>query len=114
MVTKTFIPDRGDVVWVNLDPSKGHEQAKIRPAIVVSPKAYNQKTGLALMCPITSIQKGYPFEVVVSDKKVSGVVIADHVRSLDWKAQTVTFIARAKPKVIQEVQAKLLLLIRTK
>lgn len=111
MVAKTYIPDRGDLVWVDLNPTKGREQAKVRPAIVVSPKNYNQKTNLALMCPVTSVQKGYPFEVAVKDKKVSGVVLADHVRSLDWKARNVKFIARAKSKVMQEVQTKLLLLV---
>ncbi len=111
MVAKTYIPDKGDLVWIDLNPAKGREQAKVRPAIVVSPKNYNQKTSLALMCPITSVQKGYPFEVQVKDKKITGVILADHVRSLDWKARNVTFIARAKSKVIQETQSKLLLLI---
>lgn len=114
MVAKSFVPDKGDLVWVDLNPTKGKEQAKIRPAIVVSPKNYNQKTNLALMCPITSIAKGYPFEVAVKDKKVSGVVLADHVRSLDWKARNIKLISSAKPQVIHEVQTKLLLLINTK
>jgi len=113
MVDKNYIPDRGDLVWVDFNPTKGREQAKVRPAIVVSPKSYNQKTNLAIMCPITSIQKGYPFEVAMKDKKVSGVILSDHVRSLDWKARYTKFIAKAKPKVIAEVQAKLLLLLRT-
>ena len=68
MVAKTFIPDRGDLIWVDFNPTKGREQSRIRPAIVVSPKIYNQKTNLAIMCPVTSVQKGYPFEVVVKDK----------------------------------------------
>ena len=83
----------------------------MRPAMVASPKSYNEKTGLAIMCPITSVQKGYPFEVPVNDKKVTGVVLSDHIRSLDWKARNVQFIAKAKPKVVQEVRAKLLLLL---
>lgn len=111
MVTKNFVPDRGDLVWVDLSPTKGREQAKVRPAIVVSPKNYNQKTNLALMCPVTSVVKGYPFEVAVNDKKVSGVILADHVRSLDWKARNAKFIAKVKSKVMQEVQTKLLVLI---
>jgi len=98
-------------VWVDLNPSKGREQTKTRLAIVVSPKSYNQKTNLAILCPVTSIAKGYPFEVAVKDKKVSGVILADHVRSLDWKARNAKFIARAKSKVIEEVQTKLLLLL---
>jgi len=111
MVTKNYIPDRGDLVWIDLNPTKGREQAKVRPALVISPKAYNQKTDLAIMCPITSKQKGYPFEVVVDEKKIVGVVLSDHVRSLDWKVRNVKFITKAQAKVVQEVQAKLLLLV---
>lgn len=114
MVKKLYIPDRGDLVWVDFNPTRGREQAKVRPAIVVSPKNYNEKTSLAIMCPITSVQKGYPFEVAVKDKQVSGVILSDHVRSLDWKARNVKFIAKAKSKVITEVQTKLLLLINKK
>lgn len=109
---KMYVPDRGDLVWVDFNPTKGREQAKVRPALVISPQSYNQKTNLAIMCPITSVQKGYPFEVVVTEKKVSGVILSDHVRSLDWKARNTKFIVKAKPKIVQEVQAKLLLLIK--
>lgn len=111
MVAKVYVPDRGDLVWVDLNPTKGREQAKVRPGIVVSPKSYNQKTNLALVCPITSVQKSYPFEAVIKDKNITGVVLSDHVRSIDWKARKVTFIAKAKPKTIQEVVRKLTLLI---
>jgi mRNA interferase MazF len=111
MVKKVYIPDRGDLVWVDFNPTRGKEQAKVRPAIVVSPKSYNAKTHLAIMCPITSVTKGYPFEVALKDKKISGVVLSDHVRSLDWKARNTRFIAKAKSGVIAEVQSKLSLLI---
>jgi len=111
MVAKPYIPNRGDVVWVDLNPTRGREQARVRPAIVMSPKAYNQKTNLAIMCPITSVQKGYPFEVEIKDKKISGAILSDHVRSLDWKARNTRFIAKAKPSVTAEVQSKLLLLL---
>ena len=114
MVAKPFVPDRGDLVWVGFNPTKGREQAKTRPALVVSPKAYNQKTGLSLMCPITSAQKGYPFEVEVKEKQVSGVILSDHVRSLDWQARNVRFIARANASVLSQVQRKLLLLLSEK
>ena len=114
MVTKVYIPDRGDLVWIDLNPTKGKEQAKVRPAIVVSPKVYNQKVGLAIMCPVTSVAKGYPFEVETKDKNTTGVILSDRVRSLDWKARNLKFIAKAKPSVIQEVQTKLLLLIDNK
>jgi mRNA interferase MazF len=114
MVAKAYIPDRGDIVWIDLNPTKGREQAKIRPAVVLSPKAYNQKTNLALMCPVTSVQKGYPFEVGINEKKISGVVLSDQIRSLDWKARNTTFIAKAKPKVLKAIQSNLQLLIGTK
>jgi mRNA interferase MazF len=110
-VKKVYIPDRGDFVWIDFNPTKGREQAQKRPALVISPKSYNQKTNLAILCPVTSVQKGYPFEVVAQSVRVLGVILSDHVRSLDWKARNIQFIAKAKPKVIQEVQTKLLLLI---
>ena len=115
MVNINYIPDKGDFVWVDFNPTKDRKQSKVRPTLVLSPKSYNKKTSLVIiMCPITSVQKGYPFEVVVNDKKVSGVVLSDHVRLLDWKSRNVRFIAKAKPKVFQEVQTKLLLLIGKK
>ena len=101
-------------MWVDFNPTKGREQAKTRPALVVSPKVYNEKTGLSLMCPITSAQKGYPFEVEVKVKKVSGVILSDHVRSLDWQARNVRFIARVNASVLSQVQSKLLLLLSEK
>jgi mRNA interferase MazF len=113
MVKKYYVPDRGDLVWIDLNPTKGREQTKTRPALVISPKIYNQKTDMAIMCPITSVQKGYPFEVVVKEKKISGVILADQVRSLDWKVRKTRFITKAKSNILQEVQTKLLLLIRT-
>jgi mRNA interferase MazF len=111
MVTKKYVPQSGDVVWVNFNPTKGREQGKVRPAIVVSPQSYNQKTGLAIMCPITSVAKGYPFEVVIQDKKVGGVILSDHVRTLDWNERNVKFIVHATPAVMREVKNKLMLLI---
>lgn len=111
MVNKKYIPNTGDIVWVDLNPTRGREQSKLRPALVISPKSYNQKTSLALMCPITSVSKGYPFEVAVNQKKISGVVLSDHVRSLDWSARNIQFTVKATPKVLQEVKSKLKLLI---
>lgn len=84
----SYVPSRGDVIWVTLDPQAGHEQRGRRPALVLSPAAYNGKVGLALLCPITSQVKGYPFEVALPEGlPVSGVVLADQVKSLDWKAR---------------------------
>ncbi|HNX60292.1 MAG TPA: endoribonuclease MazF, partial [Spirochaetota bacterium] len=85
-MVKKYIPDRGDVVWLNFTPQSGHEQMGKHPALVLSPKEYNEKTGLAIFCPITSKEKGYPFEVKIKAKNVSGVVLSDQVNSLDWKS----------------------------
>src|SRR5436853_619060 len=82
------VPERGDVVWIDFDPQAGHEQAGRRPAVVLSPASYNRRSGLALICPITSQSKGYPFEVVIpSDLRVTGVVLSDQARSVDWRAR---------------------------
>ena len=83
-----YVPQRGDVIWITLNPQAGHEQAGRRPAVVLSPVAYNGKVGLAILCPITSQVKGYPFEVRIPDGlPVRGVILADQVKSLDWKAR---------------------------
>ncbi len=103
-----WCPRRGDVVWISLNPQAGHEQAGHRPALVLSPEAYNRKTGLAILCPITSHAKGYPFEVALPPGlKVSGVVLADHARNLDWRARGAKLAAAAPPSVVLEVTAKL-------
>jgi mRNA interferase MazF len=99
-------------VWINFDPQAGHEQAGHRPALVVSPASYNGKVGLALVCPITRQAKGYPFEVhLPSDSTVSGVVLADQVKSLDWRVRKATYRGRAPEVVTAEVTEMLGLLI---
>src|SRR5437660_10329449 len=90
-----YVPERGDAVWITLDPQAGHEQAGRRPALVLSPSAYNRKVGLALFCPITSRVKGYPFEVTVPrGLAVAGVVLAAQVKNLDWRARRAEFVDR--------------------
>ena len=103
---KGYTPAQGDLVWLEFNPQAGHEQAGRRPALVLSRKEYNQKTSLAVFCPITTKPKGYPFEVVVEGGKVNGVVLADHVKSLDWKARQATFIEHADPKVLRETLSR--------
>jgi len=99
-----YVPDRGDIVWLSFDPQAGHEQAGRRPAVVVSPRAYNSKVGLGLFCPITSKIKGFPFEVrIPADSKVSGVVLSDQVRSLDWQVRRAEFIESLSESLIQRV-----------
>ena len=105
MVTiRTGAPARGDVFWINLSPQAGHEQAGRRPALVLSPDSYNSKVGLAIICPITSQIKQYPFEVhIPSGFPVAGVVLSDHVRSLDWRARHAEFICSLPEKTVKEV-----------
>lgn len=101
-------PDRGDVVWITLAPHTGHEQAGRRPAIVLSPAAYNAKVGLALMCPVTSRVKGYPFEVTIpAGLPVSGVVLSDQVKSLDWRVRRAGRICVLPTPVVMEILEKL-------
>lgn len=103
-----FVPDRHDVIWIDMHPQAGHEQADRLPALVLSPAAYNDRTGLALLCPITSRVKGYPFEVALPDGvPVSGVVLADQVRSLDWRVRNGAPLGRVGPAVMDEVIGKL-------
>ena len=99
-----YIPERGDAVWITLDPQAGHEQAGRRPALVLSPAAYNGRVGLALFCPITSQVKGYPFEVSLpSGSPVSGVVGADQLKSLDWRVRKAVRIGTVPQDVVTEV-----------
>jgi mRNA interferase MazF len=105
---KTYIPERGDAVWITLDPQAGHEQAGRRPALVLSPSAYNGRVGLALFCPITSQVKGYPFEVPLqAGMPVVGVVGADQVKSLDWRARQATLIGAIPEEIVAEVLQRL-------
>ena len=108
-----YIPDRGDVIWISLDPQAGHEQAGRRPVLVLSPAAYNGKVGLAIMCPITNQMKGYPFEAAIpSGLPVSGVILSDQVKCLDWQVRKAEFICKLPSEIIKEVQNKLSALIR--
>ena len=107
MVAAPHVPDAGDIVWLAFSPQAGHEQAGRRPALVLSPSVYNRKSGLALFCPITSNTKGYPFEVGLPAKgEVTGVVLADQVKSLDWRTRRVRFVCSAPPTVVGEVLEK--------
>lgn len=109
---KGFIPNRGHIVWINFDPQSGHEQAGRRPALVVSPVAYNGKIGLALLCPITGQVKGYPFEVAIPQGlDVSGVILADQIKSLDWKSRNAEFYCNAPHDIVNLVLEKLATLL---
>ncbi len=110
-----YIPDRADLVWLTFNPQAGHEQAGRRPALTLSPLRYNQTVKLALFCPVTRQIKGYPFEVVLPEGlDISGVVLADQIRNLDWDARNATFIAKVPLSVINEVLGKLNTLLKGK
>lgn len=102
------IPDRGDIYWLDFNPQVGREQAGRRPALVLSPKSYNARIGLALMCPITSQIKGYPFEVELRGPgKIRGAILADHLKSLDWRSRKPVFAERAPDDAVSHTLAKL-------
>ncbi len=108
MVKKGYVPQRGDVVWITLNPQSGREQAGRRPAVVLSPGIYNEKVDLAILCPITNQIKGYPFEVLMPDGlPVSGVILADQIKNLDWRVRDAEWICTLPPRVVVEVLQKL-------
>ena len=105
---KSYIPDRGDVIWISLNPQTGHEQSGRRPALVLSPSSYNSKVGLSILCPITNQIKGYPFEVLLpKDLKVSGVALSDQVKILDWRSRKAEYICTLPEEITVEVLNKL-------
>jgi mRNA interferase MazF len=108
----SYVPDRGDIVRLSFDPQAGREQAGHRPGLVLSPRLYNGKVGLAVICPITNSAKGYPFEVAIpSGLEVTGVILSDHVKSLDWRARQAQFAGKLPAAVVAEVMAKLQTLV---
>jgi len=103
-----YIPTRGDIVWITFNPQAGHEQSGRRPGLVLSPEAYNSKVGLAILCPITSQVKGYPFEVLIPEGlEISGAILSDQVKSLDWKARQAELVCKLPPATVDEVLQKL-------
>jgi mRNA interferase MazF len=113
MVNQTYVPQRGDVVWLNFTPQAGHKQAGRRPAVVVSPASYNSKSGLAIFCPVTNRIKGYPFEVrLPEDVPTAGVVLVDQVKSLDWRIRRVEFLCTLPQATLIDVLQKLAPLVQ--
>ncbi len=105
-----YVPDAGDIVWLEFDPQAGHEQAGHRPAVVLSPASYNRRAGMMLCCPTTTRSKGYPFEVVLAGDPPS-VALADQVKSQDWRARGATRKGRVSAAELAELRAKLIALI---
>ncbi|MCB8978011.1 MAG: endoribonuclease MazF [Ardenticatenaceae bacterium] len=107
-----YVPNQGDLIWLTFNPQAGHEQAGRRPALVLSPASYNGKVGLAILCPITNQEKGYPFEVrIPAGLGVTGVILADQVKSMDWRVRQAEYIAQLPARIQQQVLAKLTVLL---
>ena len=107
-MARRYVPARGDVIWITFNPQAGHERAGRRPALVLSPSSYNGKVGLAILCPVTSQIKGYPFEVAIPlGSKLEGVILADQVKSLDWRVRKVEFICKLPRETTNEVLDRL-------
>ncbi len=111
MVEGRYVPEKGDLVWLEFDPQAGHEQKGRRPAICVSEKLYNQKTNLALFCPVTSQIKGYPFEVVLKDHTVSGCILSDQIKNLDFVQRNCSFIEKSTSSELLKVVKNISLLM---
>jgi mRNA interferase MazF len=112
MVAREYVPEAGDLIWIDFDPQTGHEQAGRRPGLVLSPSSYNAKIGLAIVCPVTSQVKGYPFEVELSRSgKFRGSVLADQLKSVDWRERRAERGGKASPAVMDAVRARLQLLL---
>ena len=104
----SYVPDSGDLVWLSFSPQAGREQAGRRPGLVLSPRLYNTRAGLCLVCPVTSRAKGYPFEVKLpGGQDVQGVILCDDIKSADWQARQIEWAGQASPEVVQQVRAKL-------
>jgi mRNA interferase MazF len=108
VASRSYVPDRGDIAWLAFTPQSGHEQAGRRPALVLTPARYNDHAGLAICCPVTSVVKGYPFEVgLPAGGPVTGVILADQVKSLDWRARGAALACRVPAAVLEETLLKL-------
>ncbi len=110
MVAK-YVPRAGEIIWINFDPQAGREQAKRRPALVITDEAYNRASGLVIVCAITSRRKGYPFELPVIVNKVDGAVLVDHIKSFDWAARNASFHSKAEPVLLKKARTYLEVLL---
>jgi len=105
MVARSYVPEAGDIAWLNFDPQAGREQARRRPALVLTDQGYNRASGLVVVCPLTSKRKPYPFALPAIVDGVEGSVLVDHLKSMDWKARDVTFHSKADPPLLNKVRA---------
>ena len=110
-MVSSYVPDAGHIVWMDFDPQSGREQAKRRPALVLTEQSYNRASGLAVVCPLTSQRKAYPFALPVLVDKVEGAVLVDHIKSLDWAARHAKFHSKADPMLLKKVREYLAVLL---
>lgn len=106
-----YVPQAGDIVWLNFDPQAGREQGRRRPALVLTDEAYNRASGLAVVCPLTSKRKAYPFALPVMVDQGEGAVLVDHLKSIDWQVRSATFHSKADPKTLAKVRAYIAVLL---
>lgn len=112
MVARAYVPDAGDLIWLDFTPQAGREQAGRRPAVVLSPRTYNEKTSLAVVCPITSHAKGYPFEVSVpSGQRIGGVILSDHLKNLDWRQRQAQKAGKIPRAILEQVRGRIAALL---
>ncbi len=112
MVKASYVPDAGDLIWIDFNPQAEHEQRGRRPGLVLSPAIYNGKTNLALICPITTQQKGYPFEVSLPAKaSIKGAVLADHLKNLDWKHRNAEYAGSVSQQILNQVRTRIFSLL---
>ncbi len=112
MVAREYVPDAGDLIWLDFTPRVGREQAGRRPAVVLSPRSYNEKTSLAVVCPITGQAKGYPFEVAVPPgARIGGVILSDHLKNLDWRQRQAQIAGKIPRSLLDQVRARVAALL---
>ena len=104
-MVKTYVPDKGDLVWLSFDPTRGHEQKGKRPALIISSRLFNKKSGMAYVCPITSVHRSYPYRVGIEEGEVSGFIMVDNLRSIDWQDRLPVYITATPDSLMAEVRA---------
>ena len=111
-MVRRYVPEAGDIAWLDFDPQAGREQSRRRPALVLTDQAYNRASGLVVVCPLTSKRKPYPFALPATVDKVDGAVLVDHLKSMDWEARKVAFHSKADPALLNRVRAYIAVLLR--
>jgi mRNA interferase MazF len=111
-MVRTYIPEAGDIAWLDFDPQAGREQGRRRPALVLTDQAYNRSSGLVVVCPLTSKRKPYPFALPVVVDKVEGAVLVDHLKSMDWEARHASFHSKADAGLLSKVRGYIAVLLR--